>query len=569
MTTTNRPRRGAAKGRATTKAKRSSRTGSKAASASSRSTARPQKRETSTKSATKVRKRVAGPSSNPARKTTVKKKAAARKSTARKSTARKSTASKSTARKSTASKSTARKSTASKSAARKPASRNATSRTTVTRTSTTARGPATPRKNPTRPQGPTKARRRTPASPVGSRRRSSSHRRRSDGAFGLIRGIRGGKRKGRSVKLAPVTDAGERNAAYLTATVVGLTLFGLVMVLSASSVSSLEYADSPFSRFKMQAAFAAVGMVGFIIMSRVDYRRLRPLVTPLLVLTTGLLVLLLIPKVGTTRNGSSRWLDLGPIAVQPSELAKPVMILFVADLLARRERRMDRADLTVRPIMIVLGILSTLMVLQPKLGTPIIISAVTILMLFVAGAKLKSLGGWMAFAVAAATILAIVTPYRRARLTSFLNPWDSPQGIGFQAFQSQVGVASGGFLGTGLGASRSKWGYLPEVDTDFIFAVVAEEVGLVGASALIGGYVLVAWFGFKAAIGAPDRFGALLATGITSWLLIQAFLNIGMVLGVLPITGEPLPLISRGGSSLMTTLAAAGLLTSVSRRSKG
>lgn len=181
---------------------------------------------------------------------------------------------------------------------------------------------------------------------------------------------------------------------------------------------------------------------------------------------------------------------------------------------------------------------------------------------------MKNLLTWLTAAVVGVGFAAYLAPYRRARLLSFLNPWDSPQGIGLQAIQSQVGIASGGLFGVGLGASRAKWGFLPFAHTDFIFAIVAEEVGLVGASALIGGFLLIAWFGFRAAMAAPDRFGSLLAAGITSWLLVQAFLNIGMVLGVLPITGEPLPFVSAGGSSLVTTLAAAGLLTNVSRRAR-
>ena len=229
---------------------------------------------------------------------------------------------------------------------------------------------------------------------------------------------------------------------------------------------------------------------------------------------------------------------------------------------------MDRPELTVRPVMLVLALLSALMLLQPKLGTPIIMGSVTILILFVAGARMRNLVAWLTAAIVAASFAAYLAPYRRARLLSFLNPWDSPQGIGLQAIQSQVGIASGGLFGVGLGASRAKWGFLPFAHTDFIFAVVAEEVGLIGASALIGGFLLIAWFGFKAAMSAPDRFGTLLAAGITSWLLVQAFLNIGMVLGVLPITGEPLPFVSAGGSSLVTTLAAAGLLTNVSRRAR-
>ena len=346
--------------------------------------------------------------------------------------------------------------------------------------------------------------------------RSRAERRASTGS--------GRRRQGRrrSTARTPVTDAGERNAAFLTATVVGLTLFGLVMVLSASSVSSLhELEQSPFFQFKRQAMWAGIGAVAFVVTSHVDYRRWRPLTIPVLAVVTGLLVLLLVPGVGINVNGSTRWLGYGPVVIQPSELAKLVFILFAADLLARRERRMDRPELTVRPVMLVLMLLSALIVLQPKLGTPIIMAGVAFLVLFVAGARLRHLAGWLALAAAGAGALAYAADYRRARLLSFLDPWADPQGNGLQVIQSQIGISSGGLFGVGLGASRAKWGFLPYAHTDFIFAVVAEEVGLLGASALIGGFLLIAWFGFRAAMAAPDRYGTLLASGITAWLLIQ------------------------------------------------
>ena len=474
----------------------------------------------------------------PARKTTARKTAAKRAPAKKASTRKKTATSKTTARKSTARKTTTRKTTARKSTARK-----STARKTAAGRSATKRAPA----------------KRSTATRSSSTQSAAFRAKRSN------RKAAQGKGKRRS---APVTDAGERNAAFLTATVLGLTLFGLVMVLSASSVSSQQFANSPFSQFKRQLIWAGIGAVAFLVASRIDYRRLRVLAKPLLVVSIVLLIALFVPGLGVSVNGSTRWLGVGPFVIQPSELAKLVLIIFIADLLARRERRMDRAELTVRPVMLVLLGLSVLIVPQPKLGTPIIMAAVTLLLLFVAGARMKSLVTWITLAVMGAGLLAYLAPYRRRRLLSFLNPWEDPLGDGLQAIQSQVGIASGGLFGVGLGASRAKWGFLPFAHTDFIFAIVAEEVGLIGASALIGGFLLIAWFGFKTAMLAPDRFGMLLATGITSWLLVQAFLNVGMVLGVLPITGEPLPFVSAGGSSLVTALAAAGLLTSVSRRAR-
>ena len=218
--------------------------------------------------------------------------------------------------------------------------------------------------------------------------------------------------------------------------------------------------------------------------------------------------------------------------------------------------------------MFLLGIFSVLLLLQPKLGTPIVLAAIAMIMLFIAGAKAGSLATWTAVGVCLSGFFAMSEGYRRARIFAFLDPWQYPTTIGLQTIQSQVGIASGGLLGVGLGASRAKWGFLPEAQSDFIFAIVAEEVGLVGAAALIGGFVLLGVFGVKTALHAPDRFGMLLATGLTTWLILQAFLNIGMTLGRLPITGEPLPFVSAGGSSLIMSLFAAGLLANVARRAQ-
>ena len=369
-------------------------------------------------------------------------------------------------------------------------------------------------------------------------------------------------------KKIPVTESGAQLGLQITMVVAALTLFGLMMVLSASSVSSLhELGDSPFFRFKRQLAWAAMGGVLFVGLSRIDYRRARIIIGPLFLVCATMMVAVLIPGLGTTAGGSTRWLKIGPLLMQPSELVKLSVIVVAADLLTRRERRMDRPELTVRPIMLMVAFFSVLLLLQPKLGTALILGAVSFLLLFVAGAPWKSLARWAGVGIAAASVLAYGAAYRRSRLLVFLDPWADPDGEGFQVIQSQVSIASGGWFGVGLGASRAKWGFLPIAESDFIFAVVAEEIGFIGASTLIVGFVVVGWLGFRTALAAPDRFGMLLAAGITCWLLVQAFLNIGMVLSVLPTTGEPLPFVSAGGSSLMTVLAAAGILTSVARRS--
>ncbi len=434
------------------------------------------------------------------------------------------------------------------------------------KTSTSRSSSKTTRKSTARKPAARKSTPRTAAKSSGRSTRSTKAAGTRKSAATTRSRVTGGPRRRKSLK---VTEVGERYAAFLTITFVGLTLFGLVMVLSASSVSSVhQYDQSPFSQFKRQSVWAGLGAVAFLVANRIDYRLTRRFAGPLMMLSIGLLVLLLIPGVGIERNYSTRWLGYGSFVVQPSELAKLSIIIFIADLLARRERRMDRPELTVRPVMFVVYLCSALIILQPKLGTPVILGSVALIMLFIAGAKMNNLLMWATASIGAVAVLAFATGYQKARIDGWLNPWESPQGIGLQAIQSQVGIASGGLFGVGLGASRAKWGFLPFAHTDFIFAIVAEEVGLIGASALIGAFILIAWFGIKAALAAPDRYGVLLAAGITSWLLVQAFLNIGMVLGVLPITGEALPFVSAGGSSLVTMLAAAGLLTGVARRAK-
>lgn len=365
------------------------------------------------------------------------------------------------------------------------------------------------------------------------------------------------------------TAQGERLAAMLMLLFLALTLFGLVMVLSASSVSSLYATDgSPFDIFRRQAVWAGIGGVAFVIFARIDYRWVQTITTPLLATSLGLLVAVLVPGMGSNLNGSSRWLDLGPIVIQPAELAKLSLIVFCADLLTRRRKHILEWKLTMAPVLIVVALFSGLLLLQPKLGTPIVMATIALLMLFIAGTKISSLSIAASLGILAATFFTFSADYRYRRITAFLDPWADPLGFGRQIIQSQVGIASGGLLGVGLGASKAKWGFLPYASSDFIFTVVAEEIGLIGAALLISAFLMIGYLGMQAAVRAPEPFGMLLAAGITCWLLVQAFLNIGMAMGQLPITGEPLPFVSAGGSSLVTTLAAAGLLTNVARRGR-
>ncbi|MEY2453904.1 MAG: cell division protein FtsW [Acidimicrobiaceae bacterium] len=353
----------------------------------------------------------------------------------------------------------------------------------------------------------------------------------------------------------------------LFAVIVVLNLIGLVMVLSASSVTALHSEGSSYYYFERQLLWLAVGSVAFVIALRTDYHRLRLLAWPLLVGCIGLLVVVLLPGVGSNVNGSSRWIGVGTFGIQPSEFAKLAILIFGADLLARRSAWIDDTRVTLRPVMAAFCGLALLIMLQPNLGTTIVLAAITFSILFVAGVPMRPLLGWGAVGTFAACVAAMGQAYRRARVLAFLHPWNDPLNTGYQTIQSQVSLASGGFFGLGLGASRAKWGFLPYAHTDFIFAIIGEELGLFGALLVVMLFVVLAFLGVRAALQCPDAFGRLLAIGITTWLCVQAFVNIGAVIGVLPITGVPLPFISFGGSSLLATMAASGILLNVARSS--
>ena len=369
-------------------------------------------------------------------------------------------------------------------------------------------------------------------------------------------------------KVLKITEAGERNAAFLTALFVGLTLFGLVALLSASSVSGQHTSGDPFLLFRRQAIWAALGGVCFLVSSRIDYRILRRFVLPGLGLAVLLLLFGLIPGIGINRGGANRWIQLGPVEMQPAEFAKLALIVFVAHLLALRERRMDRAELTVKPVMVVYLVFAGLLIFQPNISTTVIMGFSVVVLLFVAGARVTHMLPWLGFILVGFVFTIIVSDHARNRFEAFLDPSADTQATKYQLEQSRLGVANGGITGVGWGASRSKWGDLPEPESDSIFVIIAEEGGLITASALIAAYLLVAWYALKAALAAPDRFGMLLAVGLSCWLVSQAFINIGVNLGVFPTTGVPLPFISAGGSSLVMALIAAGLITNIASKAK-
>jgi cell division protein FtsW len=364
---------------------------------------------------------------------------------------------------------------------------------------------------------------------------------------------------------------GSRSSTFVGLLVVttALVLLGLVMVLSAASVSDLRTSGSAWVSFQRQALYAAVGVFGMVMALRADYHRWQRVAGPLLVASFVLLAAVLVPGVGVGANGATRWLGFGPVHVQPAEVAKLALVVWTAALLARRWTQIGDARRSLNPVLVVLGGLAVLLLAQPNLGTLIISGLVVVTMLFIAGVSMLRLAAVGAVGVGLAGVAALAVGYRRARVAAFLDPWADPLNTGYQTIQSMVGIASGGLTGVGLGASRAKWGFLPYAHTDFIFAIVAEELGLVGAFTVIALFVTVGVLGVKTALRAPDPFGMLLAAGITTWFVLQAAVNIGAVVGLLPITGVPLPFVSYGGSALVVNLAAMGILLSVARQGHG
>jgi len=353
------------------------------------------------------------------------------------------------------------------------------------------------------------------------------------------------------------------NVTRLTVLVGVLCVFGLVMVGSASPVISMGLYGSTWAIFIRQVMWMGVGVVAMLAFRRIDYRKWRKIRVPLLVGTMGMLVAVLTPGLGVTAGGSSRWIGFGQFRLQPSELMKLALVVFAADLLTRRVDRTSDTKSVILPVLIILGISSLLILKQPDMGTALVLCCVAFGILFMGGVPMRPIVKILIAFVALALVVGLADPYRRDRILSFLSPGANHSGSGYQVWQSLIGLGSGHLFGLGLGGGRQKWGLLPNAHTDFIFSVVGEELGLVGAVVLLGLFFLFAWYGLQAATRAPDRFGSLMAIGVTVWITSQALINIGAVIGVLPVTGIPLPFVSFGGSSLVISMAAVGILLNI------
>ena len=341
---------------------------------------------------------------------------------------------------------------------------------------------------------------------------------------------------------------------------------GLVMVYSASSIVAADrYGDAAYF-LKRQLIWVGLGTAAMLLTQRIHYAALRRFAAPLLLLAVGALALVLVPGVGRVAGGARRWISLGgPFSFQPAEAAKLAMAIYLANFLANRGERLQDFRRGIVPPVLVTGLMFGLILAQPDLGSALIIGVVTLVMLFVAGARVVHLAGLILIGIPGVLLAILGEEYRRRRLLAFLDPWADPQGAGFHIIQSLLALGSGGLLGVGLGNSRQKFFYLPERHTDFIFSILGEEMGLIGTGAVVALFALFAYRGFRVARRAPDQFGSLLAAGITLMVVLQAVLNIGVTTGVLPITGVPLPFLSFGGSSLLFTMIASGILLNISQ----
>jgi cell division protein FtsW len=341
-----------------------------------------------------------------------------------------------------------------------------------------------------------------------------------------------------------------------------LTAFGLVMVYSATSASAALGNGNPVGYLERQSVYALIGIALLVFAARTDFRQLRALAPTLVIAALGLCVAVLV--VGERINGARRWIGFGPAAFQPSELAKLALVVWCAAYLARKPPPRTLKDLA-RPIGTLVGLFCVLVLVEPDLGTVITIVVMVGAMLLVSGTPLPTLASAYALVFGLGAIAAWASPYRRARIFTFLDPWKDPLGAGLQNVQAQISVGSGGVFGRGLGQGIHKIHYLPEAHTDMIFAVIGEELGLVGAALLMVGYAAFAYAGLRLAITCKDPFGKRLAAGITALICGQATINLAAVLGLAPLTGIPLPFVSYGGSSLVIALLSVGILLNIAR----
>ncbi len=353
-------------------------------------------------------------------------------------------------------------------------------------------------------------------------------------------------------------------------TTVLLSGAGLVMVTSASVAFAYTQHQSAFYYAERQAVWMLIGFAGLLLLGRMDYRRLRPLAPAAAVAATLLMLLVLVPHLGVTVNGARRWFDAGPLGTfQPSELGKLAFVFFIAHWVDRNAAHLGDLHKGLAPFAAMLAGVLVLLMLERDLGTSVVIVGIFLSAYWAGGGRFRHLVLLVAVLGLAFIAITLLEPYRFARLTNFRNPFADPLGAGFQSTQALYSLGSGGLFGVGIGHSVEKYGWLPEAHTDFIFAILGEETGLIGTTLVMIGFLFFAVRGYLGALRAPDRFGVCLAAGITTWIAFEALMNMATVTNTLPIAGVPLPFFSYGGTAIATTLAAVGLLLSIARFGSG
>jgi cell division protein FtsW len=360
----------------------------------------------------------------------------------------------------------------------------------------------------------------------------------------------------------------ERHQADYTilVTVITLVAIGILMVYSSSAMKGYLEDDDTLAIVGPQIGWAALGLVAMAVMMRVDYRYLRLISVPAYIVAVALLILVFVPSLNIVVGGSARWLKIGPLpALHPAEMAKLALVIYLAHWFAKRGTKISGFWSGTVPFLVIVGPVVALVFKEPDLGTTMVIGLTALTMFYLAGANLAHLAA-MGMLALSAIVVAGLRGYQIERIQAWLNPWADPMGKGFHTIQGLLALGLGGILGAGLGESRLAGGlFLPNASNDYIFAIVGEEFGLIGAGVVILLFVVLAYAGVRTALAAPDTFGALMAAGITAWLCIQAFINIGVVVALIPVTGITLPFVSAGGSSLTISLAAVGILLSISR----
>ncbi|MDQ0192576.1 stage V sporulation protein E [Paenibacillus wynnii] len=352
---------------------------------------------------------------------------------------------------------------------------------------------------------------------------------------------------------------------WLLIPILSLLAIGMVMVYSAGSVLGFRNYGDSFYFVKRQLLFAGLGLVAMLITTNTDYRVWKGFAKTGLILCFILLILVLIPGIGVVRGGARSWLGISSFGIQPSEFMKMGMILFLANWLGQEDYDISSFTRGLLPPLALIGSAFGLIMLQPDLGTGTVMMGAALMMVYTAGAKIKHLLSLGVAGVAGFIVLIATAPYRLQRITAFLDPWSDPLGAGYQIIQSLYAIGPGGLGGLGLGMSRQKYSYVPEPQTDFIFSILAEELGFIGGLAVLALFLIIVWRGMKVAMSLPDRFGSYLAVGIVCMVAVQVVINIGVVIGMMPVTGITLPLISYGGSSLTLMLTALGILLNLSR----